>query len=344
MSRPYCDFPAKAFWRSGTLPDDDGTIAGLYMPKFAIDADTGIATAGSCFAQHIGAALRRADCMIVDTEPPLRRMPETVARHYGYGIYSARYGNIYTPRQLVELLQEVQAPDPDPQLVWEHGGQYYDALRPAVEPGGLATVQEVLDHRRFHLMRVSQLFEQTDIFIFTLGLTEAWIDLQTGRTLPVCPGVIAGQFDPDRHKLQQFSFAEIMDDLAQISAVLQQFQPDMKLLLTVSPVPLTATATGQHVLAATTEAKSTLRAAAGAYVQGNADADYFPAYEIVTSAVAGGPWFAKDQRNVASEGVARVMQTFFAAHGLDMAGAEAPPDTPEEDLHCEEAMLQVFAP
>ncbi len=344
MPHPYRDLPAKAFWRNGILPNSDGLLAGLYTPKFSITADTRVATAGSCFAQHIGDALRHADCNLIMTEPPLRRMPAAVARAYGYGIYGARYGNIYTPRQLVELLEEVQAPAPDPTLVWARNGRYYDALRPAIEPNGFGSVQEVLDHRKFHLTRVSQLLEQTDIFIFTLGLTEAWIDRPTGRTLPVCPGVIAGEYDPARHELHQFSHAEIIDDLTHISNILQQFQAGTKLLLTVSPVPLTATATGQHVLAATTEAKANLRAAAGAFVQGNAIADYFPAYEIVTSAVAGGPWFAEDQRNVAPEGVARVMQTFFAAHALRMKAAEPQDDAPDEDPYCEEALLQVFAP
>jgi hypothetical protein len=344
MSHPYRDLPAKAFWRNGILPDADGLVADLYAPKFSITADTGIATAGSCFAQHIGDALHHADCNLIMSEPPLRRMPASVARAYGYGIYGARYGNIYTPRQLLELLQEVQAPVPDPRLVWERDGRYYDALRPAVEPGGLGNVQDVLDHRRFHLMRVSQLLEQADIFIFTLGLTEAWIDLPTGRVLPVCPGVIAGEFDPARHELHQFSYPEIMDDLARILDILQQFQTGMKLLLTVSPVPLTATATDDHVLIATTEAKANLRAAAGALVRGNPDADYFPAYEIVTSSVAGGPWFAEDWRNVAPEGVARVMQTFFAAHWRRMKEAEPQDDAPDDDPFCEEALLQVFAP
>jgi hypothetical protein len=343
MSHPYRKMPAKAFWRNGTLPDTDGLIADLYAPKFIIDATTRIATAGSCFAQHIGKALRRADCVVVDTEPPLRRMPAPVAQRFGYGVYSARYGNIYTPRQLVELLQEVQAPTPDPQLVWERDGRYFDALRPGVEPDGLVSVQEVLDHRRFHLMRVAQLLEQTGIFIFTLGLTEAWIDLPTGRTLPVCPGVIAGEFDPAQHQFHQFSFAEITEDLALISDLLRQFQPDIKLLLTVSPVPLTATATHDHVLTATTHAKATLRAAVGGFVQGNPHADYFPAYEIVTSAVAGGPWFAENGRDVAPAGVDLVMRYFLTAHNLSVTDL-AEDDAPVEDPHCEDVLLQAFAP
>ncbi len=343
MSHPYQKMPAKAFWRNGTLPDPDGLITDLYAPKFTIDETTRIATAGSCFAQHIGKALRRANCAVVDTEPPLRRMPDPVAQRFAYGIYSARYGNIYTPRQLAEMLQEAQAPKAKPELVWERDGRYFDALRPGVEPAGLASVQEVLDHRKYHLMRVAQLLEKTDIFIFTLGLTEAWIDQPTGRTLPVCPGVIAGAFEPDQHRFHEFSFAEITKDLGWIGSLLRQFQPEMKLLLTVSPVPLTATATPEHVLTATTQAKATLRAAVGGFVQDNPHADYFPAYEIVTAPVAGGPWFAENGRDVALAGVDHVMRHFFRAHHLTMTDMSED-DASDEDPHCEDVLLQAFAP
>ncbi len=345
MSHPYQTLPSRAFWRSGTTPDDDGLIPDLYIPKFHIDAATRIATAGSCFAQHIGRALRGADCAFQDVEPPLRRMPADIAHRFGYGIYSARYGNIYTTRQLREFLQEVENGTPDPRLVWQRDDRFFDALRPGVEPEGLASASDVMDHRSFHLNRVARLLGHTDVFIFTLGLTEAWIDGPTGRTLPVCPGVIAGRFDPDQHRLHSFTYAEIIDDLTHISAILRQFQPDMRLILTVSPVPLTATAQDLHVLTATTGAKATLRAAAGQFVQGNPMADYFPAYEIVTSPVAGGPWFEPDQRSVSSAGVDRVMRSFLRAHGLSTAPAEGPDaDIPEAEDHCEDILLQAFAP
>jgi len=58
------------------------------------------------------------------------------------------------------------------------------------------------------------------------------------------------------------------------------------MLLTLSPVPLTATARPHHVLTASMAAKATLRAAIDAFVLTHEDADYFPSYEIVTSPFA----------------------------------------------------------
>ena len=60
MSHPYLNLPETAFWRAGVADADPAAPLNLYRPKFPLDRDAGIATAGSCFAQHVGRALRGA--------------------------------------------------------------------------------------------------------------------------------------------------------------------------------------------------------------------------------------------------------------------------------------------
>ena len=206
--------------------------------------------------------------------------------------------------------------------------------------------------RQSHLAHVAQLLQQTDVLIFTLGLTETWVDRATGRAFPVCPGIVAGTFDAGEHDLLNQTHAQVLADLAACRAVLKTFNPAMKLLLTVSPVPLTATASGEHVLAATSWSKSTLRGAAGEFAAAQTDVDYMPSYELVTHPAAqplhGGHWFDPNLRSVSAAGVARVMRFFLAAHGL----AEAAPvvieqivadDSPDDDISCDEVLLEAFA-
>lgn len=350
MSHPYTDLPAPAFWRSGVVTTDRGTWPGLYTPTITLTRDTRIATVGSCFAQHIGPALRAAGCTVLDVEPAPKAMPDDIARSFGYGLFSARTGNIYTSRQLLDLLREIASGVADPRFVWDRDGRFYDAIRPTVEPEGLDTVDEVLLHRDYHLERTAQLLRQTDVLIFTLGLTETWTDRPSGRAFPICPGVVAGSFKHSIHRLVTLTHAEVLDDLRRIHAMLQRFNPGMKLLLTVSPVPLTATASGQHVLAATSQSKATLRAAAGECAAALADVDYVPSYELITHPVMG-DWFEPNLRDVTAAGVARVMALFLAAHGLqDQPDAEAidcedPAPEPREDpAQCEDALLDAFAP
>lgn len=349
MPHPYADLPPRAFWKTGVERADRSRFPGLVAPRFPILRDTRVATAGSCFAQHIARALRAAGCLVLDAEPPPEAMALAVAERFGYRLFSGRYGNIYTARQLRQLLEEIAAGmGPDPACVWERAGRFVDAFRPTVEPEGLGRPAEVLLHRDYHLERTAQMLRQADVLVFTLGLTEAWADRATGRVFPVCPGVAGGRFDPARHVFRNFATAAVLDDLHAIRALLHRFNPAMRLLLTVSPVPLTATATGEHVMVATAWSKAVLRAAVGEFVAAVPDADYFPSFEIVTQPASGGPWFLPNMRAVSPEGVAKIMDIFLAAHGLAPAPAAAAAPDPEDegeadDVVCDDLLLQAFA-
>ncbi len=84
-----------------------------------------------------------------------------------------------------------------------------------------------------------------DVFIFTMGLTEAWIDKRNGRVYPTAPGTIAGSFDPKIHAFHNFSYNEIYDDFLEFLELVRNWNPGFRVILTVSPVPLTATASGR---------------------------------------------------------------------------------------------------
>ena len=348
MSHPYSDLPARAFWRTAVATADRTQFPGLYEPRFGIDRTTRVATAGSCFAQHIGTYLRAAGCKVLDCEKPPRGMNERTAKRFGYGLFSGRYGNVYTARQMRQLLEDTLSGNVSDDHVWATENGYVDAFRPTIEPEGLESAQEVLLHRRHHLSRIATMLQKTDVFVFTLGLTETWEDTDTGRVFPVCPGVAGGTFDAKRHIFRNFTQSEVLRDLHSVRDLLRRFNPSIEMLLTVSPVPLTATATPEHVLAATTYSKATLRSAAGEFVATTDDVDYFPSFEIITAPASGGPWFATNMRSVSAEGVEKVMAIFLAAHHLiDPAPHDAEPDVDDidedDDLVCDELLLQAFA-
>ena len=346
---PYSELDSKAFWKL-CRASPDFLLSDLYAPKFPIAPGMRVGAAGSCFAQNIARYLKQSDVEFLDVEPAPRGMDDRVARQFGYGLYSARYGNIYTARQLRQLVEDAAKGRVHDCAVWDRDGRYYDALRPGVEPQGLASPEEFLTHRLDHLERVADLIRRIDIFVFTLGLTETWKDAETGVVFPSAPGVIAGEFDPDRFEFVNMSFAEVMDDMTFVLDVLRRIRPGMKFLLTVSPVPLTATATGQHVLAATTYSKSVLRAVAGELARTDDSIDYFPSYEIIAGLPFGTANYGDNLRSVSDQGVAQVMQVFFAAHGLpvpDLAGASARGKRARgkgaRDDICEDVLLEAFA-
>lgn len=352
---PYEGLPETAYWRtavSQTAPLEPGQI---YTPKFPIDKSMKIATAGSCFAQHVGAALRQNDFNVIDAEPLVPGFSDKLAHRYGFRLYSARYGNLYTVRQLFQLLREAEGEFRPVDPIWERDGRYFDALRPSVEPDGLPTATDVTKHREQHLKAVRSVFNRADLVVFTLGLTEAWISTEDGTTYPTAPGTIAGHFDPARYAPVNFTHAEVLADFEAVRERLKAQTPDVKFLVTVSPVPLTATASGNHVEVATCSSKATLRSVCGELVRKYPDIDYFPSFEIITSVKTRGAYYEANLRNVSRRGVATAMATFLAAHGYgaetDVASSEKPrvkttkadAAASEDDVICEEALLEAFA-
>ena len=349
VTNPYSDLPKSAFWRSGVTQENPYTVEGIYKKKFIISPGDKIATAGSCFAQHISSRLKKNGYNVLDLEPPPPGLSESLHQKFGYSMYSARYGNIYTMRQLLQLSKEVAGDWLPQNFVWRKDNRFYDALRPAVEPEGLDSAEEVVRHRQHHIARVRRLFETLDIFIFTLGLTEMWVHKSSGTVYPTAPGVLAGDFDKSIYKFKNAGFLSVLNDFKLFQKSLKKIRngKPFKVLLTVSPVPLIATASGAHVLASTIYSKSILRSVAGQLATNKSDVDYFPAYEIVTNPRMHSSAFSDNLRSVREEVVVMVMKHFFAEHPPCKKSKKnlkaRKSKRVNEHIQCEEALLEAFA-
>lgn len=93
---PYQTLPSKAFWKPAVADRSMLEIDGLWEPKFHIDSNDSIATFGSCFAQHIGKALKARGFSWLITEPPPHSLRGEAALEFNYGVFSCRTANIYT--------------------------------------------------------------------------------------------------------------------------------------------------------------------------------------------------------------------------------------------------------
>lgn len=341
-SHPYKTQPPRAFWSGAVGSRHYADLADLWQPMPIAKADR-IATAGSCFAQHIGNNLARRGAAFMDMEPaPPVFDTENEARRWGYGVFSCRYGNVYTSRQLLQLFDEAFGQRLPEERVWEKAGRFFDALRPGIDPVGQDSADAVLALRARHLEAVRQMFLGLDVFVFTMGLTEGWEARSDGTMYPVAPGTAAGNYDSDRYVFHNLRHAEILADMLAFRERLRAVNPGARILLTVSPVPLAATATTEHVLVATTFSKSVLRSVAQELSEDFEDVFYFPSYEIISSHPARGMFFNPDLRNVNPFGVNLVIDHFFSGVLAEVFAAPvARPPEEEADLICDEEKLDI---
>ncbi|MGO4145619.1 GSCFA domain-containing protein [Paenarthrobacter sp. YAF11_1] len=339
---PYRGKPANSFWRAAVSDNQGLAMSGLYEKKFEIEQTDSVATAGSCFAQHIATNLRKNGYSVVDTEPAPKAMTTQTAERFGFGVYSARFGNIYYVRQLLQLVQEAYEEREPSNWIWSKSDRYYDALRPSVEPSGLTNADEVKEHREQHLAAVRKMLNQASVLVYTFGLTEGWVDRSSGTVFPTAPGTVCGDFNPDEFTFENFNYADIVSDFEKLRELIQRHNPNIKFLLTVSPVALAATATEDHVVVATTYSKAVLRAAAGDLSKRHDDVAYFPSFEIITASPARGIYWDDTLRSVTPDGVKEVMRHFFAAHPPANIPADEVAVVSAEQIQCEDVLLEVF--
>ena len=330
MINPYKSRPSHNFWsRTVAKPAAKDVRPGAGI-KPVIDKTTKVATAGSCFAQHVARAMVSDGLNYYVAEPAPATMAPEMAQERGYGLFSARYGNIYSTRQLVQLIRRAYGTFTPIETAWKTPDGFIDPFRPNIGET-FDSVKALETARADHLAQVREMFESLDVFVFTLGLTEGWVDRRDHAAYPVTPGAVTKSADPVHFAFENLTYPQIKQDLYDFLGELWRVNPKARVIFTVSPVPLIATYGETDVLSATTYSKSVLRAAAGDIAEKFDAVQYFPSYEIITGSYNHGAYFEEDLRGIRPEGVAHVMGIFRDTLIVGADGAALPDPDPIDD-------------
>jgi hypothetical protein len=132
-------------------------------------------------------------------------------------------------------------------------------------------------------LETKRLFDETEVFILTFGLSEVWYDEPTGnvfwRTIP------KDVYDPERHKFRVSGVQENLDNMRAIHDLIRKHRPDARMIFTLSPIPLIATFRDVSCLTANSVSKSVLRVAIDELMREKAHEGhlfYWPSFEIIT--------------------------------------------------------------
>ena len=157
--------------------------------------------------------------------------------------------------------------------------------------------------------------EASRVIVITLGLTEVWQHIQTGKFIcrPPNTGYGGGK------NLAQFKLSTFQENYENTKAILDLLlsrYPDKHVVISVSPVRLERTYSDVDVGTANLESKSILRAVAGQISREYPDfVMYYPSYEMAMfglGAITGtGKVFEEDGRHVRSAFVDNVTKSFI---------------------------------
>jgi tetratricopeptide (TPR) repeat protein len=295
-----------------------------FFPKFRITHDDKIYTIGSCFARNIEKVLVANGYDVVTNklpidDPAFEKLGTELLNNYG----------------VTSILNEFEWAL-DPERPFDVGnntlevarGRYVDLhLVPSIRANSL----EAVVARREAIIAVTRQIVDCRIVIITLGLSEVWYDSYTSTYLNYAIPRTAIAKSPDRYELHVLSYEETIGCLRRIMALLAKYcRKDQRVLLTVSPVPLSTTHTTDDVIVANCYSKSALRTAAGTIAAEYPNVDYFPSYESVIYSDRLRA-FKDDHAHVQGEIVELNVGRMLAAYGADAEPLEAEPE--EEPVH-----------
>jgi hypothetical protein len=286
-------------------------------------------TIGSCFARNIEEALVDEG---LDVETSKYAIPESEWPGRSNGILN-KYHPYAMLNELVWALTDREFPY-DSAFVETAKDQWIDLHLPG--PAHPVARERVVARRR----EICELYKQVrhcNVVMITPGLVEAWWDKQaqyyTDRT--ILRGTVS-QY-PDRFEFHVLSFEEVHGALSEMVRLLKAHcPPDLRIFVTVSPVPLGATFTSKDVLIANTYSKSVLRAAIEQIVCEHERVEYFPSFESVTLSDRDSV-FGNDFIHVKDEAVREIIGRFVVALGVREAGAAASPSHAARDKPAREA-------
>jgi hypothetical protein len=154
-----------------------------------------------------------------------------------------------------------------------------------------------------------QIIESTDVFVFTLGLSEIWYDKISGEAF--WRAIPKDMFNEARHGFRVSSCEENYANLVRIRELIRARRPSAKIVFSLSPMPLMATFRPVSCLTASSVSKAILRVAIDQLMRDySADPDlfYFPSYEIVREFFVDP--FEEDNRHPKPEIIRSVMDAF----------------------------------
>jgi thioredoxin-like negative regulator of GroEL len=274
------------------------------QPSFRIGAGEVIFTIGSCFARNIERHLHAAGCRVpmLDFHLPPHECSKAA---------NSAMNKFHPPafRQCLEWTAAIR--DRDGEVSWEDcaplafelgEGRLFD-----MDLGGTAPVaRERFIERRQHIYDIFSQAFVADCLMMTPGLIEAWLDRTTGLYIHDPPTQKAMMSKSDRWEFEVLSYEQCLADLLAAIDVVRARNPEVKVLITTSPVPLSTTFSGQDVRVANAYSKSVLRAVCGAAAHQRPMTDYFPSYECATLSNPSRVWDT-DRIHVASGFVGKIV-------------------------------------
>lgn len=207
-----------------------------------------LVTVGSCFSDVIGSQLEK----------------------YKVETLTNPFGTLFNPLSACKLLQVCAGADVElADSFVQHNGRWYSYdFHSSYSAENEEELYEMLDEA---IVKTRRFLKKADVLVLTLGTANVFRLNITGETVANCHKIPANNFTRETLLPE-----EIITAVAETQSLLRELNPNLKLVLTVSPV--------RHLkdtLELNSVSKSVLRLATHFLTESLTDISYFPAYELL---------------------------------------------------------------
>ncbi|MGD2087513.1 MAG: GSCFA domain-containing protein [Candidatus Aminicenantes bacterium] len=277
---PHQGVPAHGLEEYQVHPYGDNFFPGLVTAVkrefngLTIDLDTPIASIGSCFAEEFAYYMMGKKFNYIQAEKS--RLGA-----------SANWGRVYTIPNLKQIV-DYSLDKSYPILVEKTAGRslkkkeqgWFDPLRDKspIYPEPDTAAAEIQSHRKASL----KVFKEARVLVVTLGQNEGWHDQKNDLIWAQRPPTDILEAEPKRFLFETFKQPVVLDLMKDCLSKLFRLNPELRVILTVSPVPAFATFHKKPVITDSFANKCLLRVIAEDITEEfKGKVFYFPSFEIV---------------------------------------------------------------
>lgn len=284
--------------------DENSRLATPVKPvihnSFTFGKSSRVFTIGSCFARNIEGYLKEHD---FDLDAFKFKVPSEELNQIAP--FPRSLLNKYTPFSMInEVAGAFGEIDLNKTLVEISDGKFLD-MQMHTDIG--VSMERAMERREYVNEFNRNGIANADVMVITLGLVESWFDLEAGMYTNQAPSYKTTKKFPDRYQFEVLSpdvVGKAVTDL--IELLLKYGKLGHKVLLTVSPVPIGRSFSGDDVLIANTYSKAVLRAYAEQVKVNYDHVDYVPTYEALTLADREVTWM-EDNIHIQADAVKKII-------------------------------------
>ena len=286
------EFAGKKFPIKPRVEIKDTDITDKFDTPKIVDKDTNITTLGSCFAQRL------RDWLIAN----------------GYNYKDGKWDRVYSPRNVKQTIQMAFEPDTlnITEPIWKFGDDWGDpyikesAGRPLSLPNN---EQKAKEKQLAYYNHFKKILSECKVLIVTYGQTEVWSHKDAPDTAFYAAPFVGIKDGDQNHICKDLTIDEIKEETKEIIRLMQQYNPDVKIIFSISPIPLVASINNDYsAYIAANRAKSKLHASVLELIPEYDNVYYMPSFEWVNAH----PYksFEADGRHVPQSYANSIMQMF----------------------------------